>query len=147
MNITELLRLSNQFYKRANLETDMAKRIMFSIIPSVMTPTEKQSTPVDPQYWGVDYKALRSAANGAKDLVRYGTLACVQELGFYHSPSDNVAFRAKRMADRGETLEALKLAEKCFLDLKNWDEGYGREAWARIAQTLFQLEEKRRFLE
>lgn len=147
MNIKELLRRCSSFYKKANLEEDMAKRIMLSIIPSVMTPTERQSTMIDPAYWGLDYRALKSAANGVKDLVKYGTLACAEELGFYLNARVNVSYQVKRLAGQGEYIAALNLAEKTFLDLPHWNEGYGREPWAKIANVLKQLEEKRQFLD
>src|ERR1700722_753043 len=146
MNLEGLIRLCNRFYKKANLEGDMAKRIMYSIIPSVMTATERQSTMIDPIYWGIDYRALKSAAGGANDLIKYGTSACVEELTFYKKYDVNVAFKVKTLAEEGSYIEALNIAEKAFLDVNNWDTSYGREPWAKIARVLKQLTEKRDFL-
>src|SRR5258708_595806 len=76
INASKLITLCN-FYKTATLEEDMAKRIMLSVIPAMMGKTEKYHS------GGFDYKALKSASNGAKDLVKYGTRACVGEMAHY----------------------------------------------------------------
>jgi hypothetical protein len=112
-----------------------------------MTPTEKQSTLVDPTYWGIDFRALQSAVRGSKDLVKYGTLACAEELQFYQKYEVNYAHQVKRLAEQGNYIEALNLSERIFLDIKHWSEGYGREPWAKIANILKQIEEKREFLD
>lgn len=86
----KLLHLCNLFLKKANLEQDMAKRIMLSIMPSVMNSTERVSTLADPEFWGVDYNALRSASLGAKDLLKYGTAICVDEVKYYGKPLKDI---------------------------------------------------------
>src|ERR1700722_2222854 len=73
----KLLTLCSGFSLQANLETDMAKRVMLSIIPALSSETERHHT------GGFDQKALRSAVNGAVDVIKYGTGICVDELEHY----------------------------------------------------------------
>src|SRR5258708_39397281 len=76
INASKLITLCN-FYKTATLEEDMAKRIMLSVISAMMGKTEKYHS------GGFDYKALKSASNGAKGLVKYGRRACLGEMARY----------------------------------------------------------------
>lgn len=73
MDRIALLRRNCALFSQASIETDMARRIMLSIIPSLMSPVELHHT------GGFDYKALRTACAGAKDVIKYGTLACAHE--------------------------------------------------------------------
>ena len=59
----------------ADIKHEMAKRIMYSIIPSLAIPTEIYHTSGI-----VDYKALKAATEGLDDLVRYGVRAVLNEL-------------------------------------------------------------------
>lgn len=142
----KLLRLCNLFNKTANLEEDMAKRIMLSIIPSVMDPRERSSMMVDPEFWGIDYKVLRAASNGAKDLIKYGTGICIDELKYYGAPLKDIiaqtystAKKEALLSAKEETYEkfneaqdaliekdyikALKISLECFkdYDIKQFD--------------------------
>lgn len=173
INVDKLLVLCN-FYKSATLESDMAKRIMVSVIPSMMSKTETHYS------GGFDYKALRSAVNGAKDLVKYGTRACVGEMEFYgaglrekydqirsmragdlddekynqiktlkdkYNNIEKVKRKARQLKDEDKYKECLDLCTKSFNDVEVWDSAYGGVAWGKISGTLLQLEEKREFLQ
>jgi hypothetical protein len=171
--ISRIVLQANRFHRKASLETDMAKRIMLSIIPAVMTQTERSSTMIDPKYWGLDYKALRSAVMGAKELIRYGALICVDELKHYGDPildakhqmgftpvrtkaNEHLVDCAKfvrnvqNILEEGNYKEALGLCYEGFSDTKArkihddyfaspWASAYGGAAWAKIAQTLYQI--------
>lgn len=146
--------LADLFIKEAILEEDMAKRIMLSIIPALSSKLER--------HIGYDYKALRSAALGAKDLVKYGTKACITELLFYGAPvreddyhlselklktyTDKYS-KARELAQMEKFSECLKLCTECFLDKSGWNNAYGGVSWAKISDTLFKIQEKRELLE
>lgn len=167
-NADKLLTLCS-FYNEATLEDDMAKRIMLSIIPSLMSNTEKYYT------GGFDYKVLKSAVNGAKDLVKYGTRACAEEMRHYGAGiiemyndlknqritdiTDEEYERIKVLKIRYEGIEKKKTAEReleragrykdslklmtdAFNEEDAWETSYGGKAWAKISHTLYQIEEK-----
>jgi hypothetical protein len=158
----KLAKLCNIFYKKATLEDDMAKRIMLSIIPAVSSPVEMHHTGGFP-----DYKVLRSAANGAKDLIKYGTRACTEEMSFYgagfvfdeddNPPNEDdlrkkknarlIYERASRAAYSNDYETALKLCLQSFDNLDGWEPSYGGKSWAKIAQTLYDLYGSRKRLE
>lgn len=172
-NADKLLTLCG-FYKEATLEEDMAKRIMLSVIPAVMSGSERHHS------GGFDYKALKSAANGAKDLVKYGTKACVGEMEHYgvgirreyedlinHSSirdfddekyaklkalkarSEQIGTKKQAVKDleqNGKYKDCLKLMTDCFNEEEAFEQSYGGRAWAKISHTLYQIEEKRELL-
>jgi hypothetical protein len=173
VNVDKLLVLCS-FYKQATLETDMAKRIMLSIIPSVMSDTEKFHS------GGFDYKALKSAAAGAKDLIKYGAMACAAEMAYYgdkfNSDYENLSYKnlnnltdetyekfkklkqqittissvkntIKGLIQQGKYKECLQKCVEGFNDLEAWEYKYGGTAWAKIADTLVKMAEKREMLE
>lgn len=80
--IRKLAALCTFFEKRAELREDMAKRIFLSVIPAVMGKTENYYTQ------GTDYKLLKSASNGANDLIKYGATSCINELKHYGATGD-----------------------------------------------------------
>lgn len=138
--LTTIIDLCKHFYKAATLEEDMAKRIMLSVIPAAMNKTEMGATK------GFDYKALRSAANGAKDLVKYGTRACAVEMNYYLGAGGQRA-KMQSLTSEGRYKDALELAVAAFQDVSNWDRKFGGTAWAKIADTLLQIEVRRQQLE
>lgn len=171
-NADKLLTLCS-FYNEATLEDDMAKRIMLSIIPSLMSNTEKYYT------GGFDYKVLKSAVNGAKDLVKYGTRACEEEMRHYGAGIiemyndlknkritditdeeyerikvlkiryEGIAKKknaAKELERDGRYKDSLKLMTDAFNEEDAWETSYGGKAWAKISHTLYQIEEKRELL-
>lgn len=147
-NVLKLIKFCS-FFSEATLETDMAKRIMLSVIPSVMSKDEMH------QFGGFDYKALRAAVNGANDLIKFGSRACVGEMAYYgdnesrYNRPEKETQRiskdkqnAQKLSNDGQYKECLKLCTKSFLDTENWAPSYGREAWGRISHTLYQMVEK-----
>ena len=59
-----------KFYEllsQADIKSDMAKRIMFSILPHVADKTQIHMTG-----GVVDYNALAYAVSGRKDIIKYG---------------------------------------------------------------------------
>jgi hypothetical protein len=136
-----------QLYVDASVKSDMAKRIMLSVIPGVMTEGEKHHS------GGFDYKALRSAVNGANDLIKYGTRACVGELQHaVYGPADeyydeNVGIplnaaksEAPQYLASGEYIECLKLCIRIFDNPEYWtSHQFGGQAWSKIAKVLKDL--------
>jgi hypothetical protein len=138
--------LCGLFEKRANLESDMAKRIMLSVLPHVMSPTERHYT------GGYDQKALRSAALGAEKAVHYATEAAIHELGYYMSkdPDDDrnaeptaIHEAAHSAFLKGDYVKALTLCERAFSDSGGWLQSYGGKKWQTIAATFLELEKAR----
>ncbi len=130
----------------ASLRSDMAKRIMYSILPGVAGPTQTMAT-----QGVVDYKALKAAAEGRKDIIKYGMRACMEELGHYEGTLSAqevagdapTAFRrgrayhaARAYADQGDYEKALDIAIQLFGDEDAWPPSYGGTAWLNITKTL-----------
>ena len=119
---------------QADLRTDMAKRIMYSILPSVAPQSQVHMTG-----GVVDMSALKMAIEGRKDIIKYGTQACLDELqhgsGIVETYNEQAvsAFSAKRYA------EVLDLCMRGFTE-KGWVPGYGGEAWYNIAKTIKQID-------
>jgi TPP-dependent pyruvate/acetoin dehydrogenase alpha subunit len=127
-NVLKLIKLCSLF-SEATIETDMAKRIMLSIIPHVMTKDENY------QYKGTDYKALRAAVHGARDLIKYGSKACVVEMSHYGNNGGNSSkeqdqiYKAKQKAETlwnaNDYKSCLKLCTTSFNDVDHWAHAYG----------------------
>jgi hypothetical protein len=64
---SSILNLIKTFSKYSTLRSEMADRIMYSTIPH-FNPERAKLT---------DIPAMERAVNGAKKLIRYGTLVCV----------------------------------------------------------------------
>lgn len=137
--------------KRASIETDMAARIMLSLIPEVMDPIQRANIMADPRMWSTDVKAYRAAVKGAKALIINGAKACVGELRHYKDKAvddddDDKVVECKRLIARGkEAIEdedwaqALRYCSEAFEDEGAWESAYGGKAWATIAETLLQI--------
>jgi hypothetical protein len=152
-----------QLFCEASIKSDMAKRIMLSIIPAVQSEGEKHYT------GGFDYKALRSAVNGARDLIKYGARACADEIKHAKAtpmPGDDTQteealgpFEArieelKRKQNKIRTLlkqekykQGLLLCKQLFEDPDIWSPHYGGEAWKKITNVLIDLVTKQYELE
>ena len=70
MSRVKSLKLVNNILKEATIRSDMAKRIMYSILPSTVDPSQ-----VVMSGGVVDYKALDAAVEGAADIIAFGTLS------------------------------------------------------------------------
>jgi hypothetical protein len=173
MQSDRLFKLASLFEKQAELREDMVKRIFLSVLPAVSSKTEMHWTGGQPSF-----QLLKSAAQGAFDLVKYGTAACVKELHYYdgvgtkrygeeylneHYKSQGItpphsSFNTKTIYDVAQmylnqankqesgSLGAIGMYERAlgvcldgFNDLPAWPESYGGRAWAKIAETLDQI--------
>lgn len=118
----------------------MAKRIMLSVVPAVQSEGERHHT------GGFDYKALKSAVNGAKDLIRFGTKACVDELEHIKTDADSSAGQASESAREyllnQRYIRCLNICDKLFATSGLWGPYYGGDPWRKIAKILLQLSEE-----
>ncbi len=146
----DLVSLASRFalLSEATLRSDMAKRIMYSILPGIASPTQTMAT-----QGVVDLKALRAAVEGRKDIIKYGVNACMKELRHYEGSmtaqeageapavlrSGKPYHLARALADHGDNEKALDVAIKMFGDKDAWPPSYGGDAWLNIAKTLKQL--------
>lgn len=106
------------FYKKATLMSDMAHRIMFGLI--------NKNT--------FDLPAARWVASGAKKIIRNGVKACYRELGHSWGTSTKpFDFFAKEESPINAALEAASIE---FRKRDNWSINFGGEPWARISDTL-----------
>jgi len=116
----------NNFYKIANLASDVANRILF--------PLSSRET--------FDFVAGRIVANGAINLLYFGIKAVTDELQHYEGYYEEIL-----PSDRPNKLNidtyigSFKSATEMFLDLKNWAQSYGGEAWGKISKTLLEIAE------
>ena len=108
----------------------MANRIVYHILPSVADQVEVEGT-----QGVVDYKALRKAVEGRKNILKYGPSAVISELKYYKG-KNNLYQQASDQFDRGNIAEAMSLAAKGFAEKGAWIAQYGGMAWENIAKTL-----------
>lgn len=133
MKPDEILLLANHFLKQADLKSNMAKRIMFSLLPHLAPQTQVHATK-----GMVDFNALKQMIPGAKELLRYGTLACLDELIFSFSGQDITVKWAKKQKHNIDQLDYSKTL-KIIIDLfkrGTWLPDAGGPTWIRIAETL-----------
>jgi hypothetical protein len=135
----DILKQSSLFMMKceASVRSDMAKRIMHSILPSVADPAQVTTTK-----GVVDYKSLAAAAEGRHDIIKQGTFACIEELSSYkHRDYDNddVYFKALNFAKSGDYWSAIIICINAFADNTGWMKGWGGEAWKKIAQTISKI--------
>ena len=152
MSRVKSLKLVNNILKEATIRSDMAKRIMYSILPSTVDPSQ-----VVMSGGVVDYKALDAAVEGAADIIAFGTLSVADELRYYREYNPVLTelrsdFRDKFKQNRvgknkfnassninPEYEKLLSLAIPAFADTKNWDDKYGGFAWEKTAKCLLQI--------
>ena len=127
-----------KFVKEATVRSDMAKRIMYSLIPSVNDNR-------------IDVKALKYAIEGINDLIKYGTMACINELEHYnrdayYDDNDNLIINnedkysiALNLLKLNDYKGALEKSYEAFNEEDHWHKAYGGFAWARIAKSLLNL--------
>ena len=122
----------------ARLRADMAKRIMFSILPSLSGMTQTSLTE-----GVVDYKALNIAIEGRKEIIRLSTKACAHELTHYQKTKSpivyDVAHNTRKYLDKNDYETILTVAIAAFTDVKSWEYQYGGEPWAKIAKITKQI--------
>ncbi|HEY5268546.1 MAG TPA: hypothetical protein VII94_05460 [Candidatus Saccharimonadales bacterium] len=115
------------------LRGDMAKRIMFSILPAVASTAQVIGT------GGViDYRALSVACNGRHDIIKYGCKACMQEIVFYQG-DDPRKSTIKDLVKEDMWSEAIEIAVDLFSQHNKWNNSYGGKAWEAIARSIQNL--------
>lgn len=124
---------------RADLQSDMAKRIMFSILPSLADPSQVAMT-----QGIVDIKALKTAVEGRHDVIKYGVKSVLNELIHYiESPTKKSAVSVhdtvEALIARNELERAMDIAVAAFQDNHGWVSRYGGRPWELIARSLRQL--------
>jgi len=147
-----LIKNIKQYYKLclASLESDMAKRIMFSAIPSVAPIDEVALTKGI-----VDYKALDAAIEGRKDMLKYGTEACLNEFQYFNDnkirklvgdklikikeEKSNLLKTIEKFYNEENFVQALTLMFHNFMKVDSWNQSFGGLAWGKIAETLLRI--------
>lgn len=133
INIASLFSLKAE----ASIRSDMAKRIMYSILPSVATKSEIALTD-----GAIDYKALESAIEGRKDIIKYGVRSCIKELKHYRyfdalpnwiHDIYQMDMDPLKYESNGFNIEnVINLCIKSFNTPKGWDSGYGGFLWEKL---------------
>jgi hypothetical protein len=116
------------------LRSDMAKRIMYSIIPSVSDSVQVHHT-----HGVVDYNALIAAAEGRHDLIKYGTRACVREINHYQKSGHTIYEELMKEHDKGNYYDIAKKAVEMFGDFPSWATSFGGKPWFNIANSLLKI--------
>lgn len=126
---SSILNLIKTFSKYSTLRSEMADRIMYSTIPH-FNPERAKLT---------DIPAMERAVNGAKKLIRYGTLVCVDELRYYDKESEMPTITdIPKIVDKNSIerfIDILNTSENLFGDYKNWGSAYGGKSWEKIARS------------
>lgn len=133
--------LLNKFIKivKASIEDDMANRIMYSLITSKATPNEL--------YYNdgvVNQDVLDLAVEGINDLIKYGSLAVLDELSYLDESIYNKNLNKNKIENDIKSnnynliLDFLKKAYNLFTK-EQWDDGFGGYAWAKITKSLHDL--------
>ncbi len=134
MNFASLLGYTNLFFsKTSGLKEDLAKRMMYSVLPHLSTPGETYQT-----RGVIDMKALRAATEGRKNIISMGLQAIGRELGHYNDVGrgEEVLVNEFWRASTKYPIKAADIAIKAFGSPRGWMYGFGGEPWKRIAETL-----------
>lgn len=149
MKYKKVLNLAIQFEKLvkiADLHSNMAKRIMFSLL-NHLTPQGESASRMYLTKGVTDYTALKQMIPGAKELIEYGTKACLEEASYakegmlipHENPEGIAVFKeAKSHYEQKNINETLKLLYKLFSEFK-WERQMGGAAWAKISATLLEI--------
>ena len=114
----------------ATIRSDMAKRIMHSILPSIGDANDPSwAARITSTKGVIDYNSLAAAAEGRHDIIKYGTLACVEEVRHYNArkyntPND-IYTMALKEAKSGNFEDAIDICIESFQDIENWASAYG----------------------
>ena len=136
--ITNILKLAKYFeklaiQKTAGVTSDMAIRIMHSLIPTAtqnpMDATEKQIQLTNTHLLGV---AERYISRGAK---------IIQEEMRYSRGSSTYSPDIKKYMESSNFIDVIRLGFKCFADPKQWSIDFGGEKWKNFAEKLVMLDQ------
>lgn len=116
------------------LRSDMAKRIMYSILPSVCDSSQIFHT-----QGVVDYKALSAACEGRHSIIKYGTKACMRESNHYTKKSDTFSNELNEKYIRGDYFNVAIKTTQVFADKFGWNTSFGGEAWFNISNSILKL--------
>ncbi len=133
-----ILILAEQFLaltKLADLKANMAKRIMFSLL-SHLVP-QGQEAQIHATKGMVDYKALKQMIPGAKELIEYGTAACIDEA---ENTPDDEALEQILTLHSEDPRASLPILISLFNDPELWPEMYGGKPWAKICETILNIQ-------
>lgn len=150
MNATLILKLAfcfEQQMKMASLKTNMAKRILFSLLSHLVPVGESARVALTKGV--VDYNALKQMIPSAKELIHYGILSALDEAQHYGprvrtlpdyytgevKPSETI----QKTYDSGNTIETLKQLTELF-NKPNWQDMYGGKNWAKITETMLNIQ-------
>ena len=114
-----------QFTKSALIISDMAKRIMYSLIPSVNNNQ-------------IDYKALKYAVEGISDILKFGAEACKDEMLHILDKADYYIDQFSAL-NKEDYISIFDLCIKGFSDTDHWAYSYGGYEWEKIARSLKSL--------
>lgn len=133
----------------AGIRNDMAKRIMHSILPDIGDRNDPSwSERLSTTQGTVDYTSLEAAAEGRSDIIKYGTIACIEELKHYTRLNRReVASKPNKDTYMGHSIAqkaylnndfetAIDICIEAFSDYQNWNAAYGGVAWEKIAKTI-----------
>lgn len=127
--------------KQADLKGNMAKRIMFSLLSHLVPAGQTSQIPLTNGM--IDLKALKAMIPGAKELIKYGTTACLHEILAEPGASlkvtkidkHNYFDKANKQFQGGNVIEALNTIIECFTT-QEWETNYGGKTWAQIAEAI-----------
>jgi hypothetical protein len=132
--------------KKANLEDDMAKRIMYSLSLSKANKME-----IEHNLGSANLDMLNAAIDGADDIIEYGSLSVLNELlncqitkdyNYQTSGRKNIQNLVDNLNNKENyenLLDFLKKAINLFKKDNEWRDNYGGENWAKIAKSLYTL--------
>lgn len=139
--MTKYLKELYNFTIKASVRSDMAKRIMYSTLSSVVTPGQIAGTNNV-----IDFKALDAACEGADDILKYGIQACLAECYYYDQNGylflgeyETDKINPKEIINENSYSEILKECNHLFNDKSNWAEGFGGYAWLKISESLTRI--------
>ncbi len=134
----KLVRLCNYFYKFANLESDMAHRIMYSVLPTV--------SDVKGRFY--DEGAASQIIVSATNYLIKGTSVCMDELQHYHERDKlrkinevygKIDKGTLELDNAKHYLNLLNIITEAFSDTEEWDDLYGGRKWSAISEALLHL--------
>lgn len=118
---------------QGSVRGNLAKRIFFSLLQHLVPENEKAILHLTEGV--VDYQAMKQIIPGAKEMIRYGTAACVKET--YHWDDSTVTEQIEILYQSGNIEKTLRALIDLFS--KKWRLGFGGTAWKQIAETLLQI--------
>lgn len=134
MKLNKILKMASA-YKilcEASIRSDMAQRIMHSILPSVVPLTQVEMTE-----GAIDYNSLNYAIEGRKKIIEYGLIACKNEMK--HCLDTDIADFFKSINKENILSDKINFIQKCIESFSNdslWEDAYGGYAWEKIAKSL-----------